>query len=574
MKRTYFIAIIIFLGFFLIYASPKESPFLDPGSGSCSQYNNAADCEANGCEAEYAEKKARNAFGCESTLSVFSSCKERTCTPLNSLLSATPTRNLIHSIPYAGSEDLPVPIEIRRTGTGYTFNRISGGRYTTEDLAKGEYCKVVGVNFLDGTESYTYPLVLVEQTQLDERTVRCLYGIDQMFIDLFDEKQIYVYDNGIRVSNCPTGAIKEGVSTCRTNWDGVCTIKAAGKVQMSVLIKEYCGGWDAKVLSREQNPQSETNACDQQIRNALNNRNEEKCGNNIIDNGEECDIGADKTPKTADDKFPTSRDTCQKINQKFTGGDLHCNQECKIDTSDCQCYAKVPLGYVIGEGGIKNRLPLVGGSRGRTWGKMDIYFVRYDKEKVGLEADMTTKVWAHVDAFSAKYDELIRYNPSKDKFNLREFFPPKDYGKSFIIELTTTIKDGKITLKSKYVQYGNSPPSDLAGFVITNPEKTMEKTVDLTEEEVFTYITEKMFTKLVGFFVSGNSGGVIFPGEYGKFSNTISSWPQQNDLTWLSEDHVKEDNSKYSEYLDKIVQPFKNIVQGIMLEKATSSSCD
>ena len=272
MKRGQFIALLALIIFFLIYASPTKTPYLDPGSGQCSQYNNVADCEANGCEVEYTEKAGRNALGCESTISAFSKCKERGCTPLpTSTLPTSPTRTLIHSVPYTGSEDLPVPIQVKKSGSSYTFSSLSDSRYVTESLATGEYCKVVGVNFLDGTESYSYPLVLTSQKPIDEKTARCLYGVNMaLFGKILDEKMMYIFVNGIPVSNCPIGILGENEgNTCITDWEGMCTIKAASKIQMPILIKEYCGGWEATILSSGQDFQAKVNACDLSIRNAI-----------------------------------------------------------------------------------------------------------------------------------------------------------------------------------------------------------------------------------------------------------------------------------------------------------------
>ncbi|MFH1803141.1 MAG: hypothetical protein ABH864_06880 [archaeon] len=270
MKRGQFIALLVLLFFFLIYASPTKTPYLDPGSGQCSQYTNAADCESHGCEAEYTEKAGKNALGCESTVSAFSKCKERGCTPIpGSTLSTSPSKSVLHSVPYVGDEDFPVRINIKKSGPGYTFTRLSGDRFSTETLATGEYCKVVGVNFLDGTESYLYPLEPAGQEQIDEETVLCLYRANTaLMIAPLDDRMIYVFDNGVRVSNCPTKGLKDQ-ATCKTSWEGLCTIKAAGKVQMPVLIKEYCGGWSATVLSSGQDFQAEVRTCDTSIKNAI-----------------------------------------------------------------------------------------------------------------------------------------------------------------------------------------------------------------------------------------------------------------------------------------------------------------
>jgi hypothetical protein len=59
----------------------------------------------------------------------------------------------------------------------------------------------------------------------------------------------------------------------------VCTIKAAGKVQMPVLIKEYCGEWTAQTLSPGGNFQAQVTSCDTSLRNAIQGSHTSNCRN-------------------------------------------------------------------------------------------------------------------------------------------------------------------------------------------------------------------------------------------------------------------------------------------------------
>ena len=56
-----------------------------------------------------------------------------------------------------------------------------------------------------------------------------------------------------------------------------------------------------------------------------------KCGNGTIDNGEQCDPGADGNTYT----FPDNANSCEKYNWNYSGGTLKCNTSCQFDTSAC-----------------------------------------------------------------------------------------------------------------------------------------------------------------------------------------------------------------------------------------------
>jgi len=242
--------------------------------------------------------------------------------------------------------------------------------------------------------------------------------------------------------------------------------------------------------------------------------------------------------------------------------------------------SKQKLGTITASGAVKNRLPWVGGPRGRSWGKLDVDFLRYSKDDTGLEAQFVSKVWIHEDIWGMEdqYSKIVKYDSTLDKFDLSKFFPPKDYGKSFFIILRTTISNGQINLKSEYTSYSNDPVN-IQNFVIKTKDGGYEETKPLTREEAIFQIAEKISSKLMAMYITGESGAgglkaAILPGTGGTWSNGLTSKPTSSQLDNYGPDNLDSTKSENQAFIDEVIKPFRSSVNDKVNQKTEETKCN
>ncbi|MFH1592691.1 MAG: hypothetical protein ABIB47_04980 [Candidatus Woesearchaeota archaeon] len=233
-----------------------------------------------GCVVDYREQGQSggigNCFGKQTQIVPVCLDGGEECVPI---LPTTPEKTLT----FVDEKDVPIEVTVTKTNSGFSFRRSSGGEYSTNTLATGEYCTVVGVNFLTGIENYNYQMQIESCSGEGENRI-CTYVPNDLTWNLVDTEGEYVYNQALsgenQEENCPPllpatfSCPEEG---CPNPYPGLCNIWAL-PVQIPVLIGAYCDGWDARELATGANAQQEVADCDQRVRDAIEGSGE--CNNN------------------------------------------------------------------------------------------------------------------------------------------------------------------------------------------------------------------------------------------------------------------------------------------------------
>lgn len=275
----------------------------------------------------------------------------------------------------------------------------------------------------------------------------------------------------------------------------------------------------------------------------VDSSSQNKCGNGILDADEECDDGNN------------------------VGGD-GCSSDCKSE----RCTTN--FGSLEVKGGIYNYLVgFVDDIRFVGYSLINAGFVQDKRDDSVLIYNAKTNLWIHKDLYSEKYDTFVVYKPDEDLFNLREYFPPKDWGSanSFYITVEATIQktqDGKktITLSAKYKKAPDSVPKpyDLSTFVISNPDGQKTETKEIKDESTNIRAVQKAIAAALKLYVtfhdsdlpatlygvgpSGNKGG-------GLISNgLVDDWVPLNYLNGIDQDDTALNGKFDVEVVPKIKQ--------------------
>jgi len=164
--------------------------------------------------------------------------------------------------------------------------------------------------------------------------------------------------------------------------------------------------------------------------------------------------------------------------------ELPCSEGCNVDGGVC-IPPPIELGDIKISGGIDNRafswVPFVGKlARARGSGDINAKVPLDEQKKCGYpEFSSNVKLWFHKDIYDRRYKDLIK-EQKNDLFSTEEkkvLFPPKDG--SYTVFIYGELKEGKLTLKTKYKIAKEDPPSDLNNFDMSGAtENSFTKNLD------------------------------------------------------------------------------------------------